>query len=286
MNDPASLQSILFWVARRAGLAPSGDNANLDPDKGREILTFVDDRLREGWDLYDFLETTPVEERVFRDPWDPTIVYPAGAVVWDPCSRQYFESLVTTTGSGLNNPTIWKATTGVTPRYIPWQQNGKNPIGACLGAWTANPYEDRSRRRMYYLISQRGLEFTLLPNAASVWLVYRIPYPGIGTDEWDAGLTYSKGDQVFSAPDSFVSLVDQNIGHDPATSPDQWSMFRIPYPFVRFVRQAAYADSLVVNGQNDKAQGELATAYGYLGQAFDDQTIRQGQRENWQGYVR
>jgi hypothetical protein len=63
-------------------------------------------------------------------------------------------------------------------------------------------------------------------------------------------------------------------------------LFRIPYPFVRFVRQAAFSDTLIVDGQNEKAPAELNTAYGYLSQEIDQQTVAQAQRQNWMGYSR
>jgi len=286
MNDPASLQSILFWVARKIGLAPDGDNANLDPDKALEILGFIDDRLREGWDLYDFVETTCVEERAFRDDYDPAKCYNQSDIVWDPCTRAYYQALLTQTGGPLSNASVWQPNPAVTPRWIPWAQTGKKRIGGCYGAWTRNPYEDPSRRRLHYQVSNRGLEFSLCPTTATAWLVYRIPYPGVAQAEWDPGTVYSIGEEVYQAPDSFVSLIDANLNLDPAISPEAWSPFRIPYPFVRFVRQAAYSDTLIVDGQNEKAPNELNIAYGFIQQAFDQQSIQQGQRENWQGYVR
>jgi hypothetical protein len=40
---------------------PSGNNENLDPEQAQEILRYIDDRLQEAWDMYDFLETTVLE---------------------------------------------------------------------------------------------------------------------------------------------------------------------------------------------------------------------------------
>jgi hypothetical protein len=54
----------------------------------------------------------------------------------------------------------------------------------------------------------------------------------------------------------------------------------------RFVTQAAFADTLVVDGQNEKAPDQLTQAFGFLSQAFDQQQLQQGQRDNWQGYFR
>lgn len=286
MNDPASLQSILYWVVRKIGIVPSGDNENLDPDKAYEILGFIDDRLREGWDMYDFVETTICEERAFRDDFDSEICYPKDSIVWDWCSRQYYQALLTQTGGPLSNASVWAPNPNVSPRWIPWNQTNKATIGACFGAWTKNPYEDPSRIRMFPAVSRRGLEFTLCKNTTTAWLLFRLPYPGIGLMEWDPALPYSQGDTTFASPDSFISLVDGNVNNNPAISPEKWQCFRVPYPFVRFVRQAAFSDTLIVDGQNEKAPAELNAAFGYLAQAFDQQNLQQAQRQNWTGYTR
>jgi hypothetical protein len=52
------------------------------------------------------------------------------------------------------------------------------------------------------------------------------------------------------------------------------------------VTEAAFSDALIVDGQNEKAPDILTMAYAFLGQAFDQQELQQGQRDNWQGYTR
>src|SRR5215510_162096 len=195
MNPPVSTQRILYDVARRAGLVPEGDNVNLDPDKAYEILGYMDDRLQEAWELYDFVEITLVEQRAFRDDFDPTLCYAQGDIVWDPCTQAYYQALAQTTGGPLSNAAVWQANPTVSPRWIPYWQTGKTPIGTCFSAWTKNPYEDPNKIRVQFLISARGFEFTTTSNLAFVWLVFRLPYPGIGRFEWSASSTYALGDK-------------------------------------------------------------------------------------------
>jgi hypothetical protein len=286
MNAAYPTQRILYDVARRMGLVPQGDDANLDPDKAYEILSFMDDRLRESWDLYDFVETTFCEQRAFAPDYDVSACYAASSIVWDPCSQQYYQACTLTTGAPLSNSAIWTPNPNVSPRFIPWQATGKTPIGACFGAWSKNPYEDPNKVRVQFLISNRGLEFTATSTVAFVWLLFRIPYPGIGLVEWNPSITYNTGDSGIDGTDSYISSVDGNLGQQPSLSPDSWTRFRIPYPLTRFVTQAAFADSLVVDGQNEKAPAELAKAFGYLSEAFDQQALQQGQQDSWQGYTR
>jgi hypothetical protein len=286
VNAPYSSQRILYDVARRIGLVPEGDDANLDPDKSYEILGFMDDRLREAWDMYDFIETTFCEQRAFAPDYDPTSCYPLNSIVWDPCTQQYYQALVMTTGAPLTNTSIWKPNPNVSPRFIAWQVPGKTPIGTAFGAWNKNPYEDPNKIRQQFLISARGLEFTATSNAAFVWLLFRIPYPGIGRSLWDPTTTYNLGDAAIDGTDTYISSVDSNIGKQPSLTPASWTRFRIPYPMTRFVIQAAFSDSLVVDGQNEKAPDELTKAFSYLAEAFDQQQLQQGQRDNWTGYFR
>jgi len=285
MNPPVSTQRVLFDVARRIGLVPAGDNANMDPDKAFELLGFIDDRLREAWETHDIVDTCFVEQRAFAPDFDATVCYPLGAIVWDSCTQQYYQALAQTVGGPLSNEAVWQANPQtISPRWIPWWQDGKTPIGTCYGAWTKNPYEDPNRVRLQFFPSTRGLEFTATSTATIVWLVFRIPYPGVGQSQWDPTVTYNRGDPTIDGTDTYISAIDANLAKEPSTSPDQWTMFRIPYPFSRFVTQAAFADSLVVEGQNEKAPGELNKAYAYLAQAMDSQDLQSGQLETWQGY--
>jgi hypothetical protein len=286
MNPAVSTQRVLFDVARLAGYVPSGDNVNLDPEKAQEILGYIDDRLQEAWDMYDFLETTVLEQRPFRPDFNPEVCYPLGAVIWDPSSQLYYQALAQTVGGPLSNAAVWAPNPTVSPKFIPWWESGRTPIGAAFGAWSKNPYENANRCRIEYLLSQRGIEFTATTNIGVVWLLFRIPYPGIGRDEWSASTTYNTGDACIDGTDSYISMVDSNLAAQPSISPDQWRLFRIPYPMKRYVCQAAFSDTLVTDGQNEKAPGELQKAFMYLQEAFDQQTIQQGQQDKWRGYAK
>ncbi len=287
MNPPISSQRVLYDITRRIGLVPEGSNTNLDPDKAYEILAFMDDRLQEGWEIYDFVETTAVEQRAFRADFDPEICYPEGEIVWDPGTQQYYQSLAQTIGGPLSNTSVWQANPStVSPRWIPYWQDGHTPIGVCYGAWSKNPYEDANRLRIDFDVTSRGLEFTRHTSLASVWLVFRIPYPGIGRAEWESSAIYNQGDSVIDGMDSYICLSDNTLGKQPSTSSDYWTRFRIPYCMARFVTQAAFADTLVVEGQNEKAPAELGKAYAYLQAAYDQQELQQGQLERWRGYAK
>lgn len=297
MNYPVATQTILFDIARLVGLDPV---TNFQPDAALEILGFMDNRLREGWELYDFLETTEIEERAFRPDYDPAICYNQGDSVWDPCSRAYYQAVNTGVGGPLSNSNIWTQSTAVSPCYIEWFQTGKTPIGSAFNAYNANPYEDKNAIEIPFVISRRGLEFipsfqpypgssssgySPLSASSTVWLFFRVPYPGLGMANWSASLFYNQGDAALFNGDTYHSLVDANLGQSPDVSPDAWRLFRVPYVLSRFVYKAAYSDTLIVNGQNEKAPIEEGKAYALLSQEFDKQTLQQRQETRFTVYT-
>ena len=155
----------------------------------------------------------------------------------------------------MTNPNLWTSSPSVSPAYIEWFQTGKTPIGSAFDAYTTNPYEDKNAVKIPFVISRRGLEF-VPAGRTTVWLFFRVPYPGLGMVDWDLAITYFQGDPVLFNGDTYHSLVDGNLGQSPDLSSSFWSLFRIPYVLSRFVYKAAYSDTLIVNGQNEKAPVE------------------------------
>jgi hypothetical protein len=279
VNPPVATQRILYSVARRAGLDPIGEDANLSQSKAREILGFIDERLREGWESWDFVEITPVEERAFADDYNPQASYGAGAIVWDWCSRAYYKALIPTVGGVLSNTAVWEQNVNPPyPRMIPWWQNCHTKIGTCFSAWNKDPYSNQNRVPVPFLLSQNGLEFSLSQVTQTIWLQFRLPYPGIGLDEWNSTETYNRGDTCYYNMDTYISLIDENLNQTPPAVQDaNWEQFRIPWVFKQFVTLAAFSDSLDADGQNEKAPGPLNAAYAALTQEYDKQTIQAGQ---------
>lgn len=282
MMSPVSTVKILYDIARRIGLDP---DVNLSPDQAEEILGFMDDRLREGWEMYDFLEITETEERAFRDDYDTEKCYLKGDYVWDPCTRMYYQALADGVGGPLSNENIWTPFTRISPCYIAWEQIGKTVIGAGFKAYNLNPYEDPSAQEIPFVISRRGLEFDPRTAPATVWVQFRLPYPGLAMFEWSATATYASGDAVIYHLDTYHSLASGNIGIPPDSDPALWELFRVPYVLAKFVQQAAYSDTLITNGQNEKAAPEEGKAYSRLSQEYDKQTLQQAQQVRFSVYT-
>jgi hypothetical protein len=282
MNPPVPTVKVLYDIARRIGLDP---DVNLAPDQAEEILGFMEDRLRESWEMYDFLEITETQERAFRDDYDINKCYAAGDQVWDPCTLKYYQAVSDGVGGPLSNAKIWTPYPNVAPCYVAWEQAGKTPIGAGFKAYNLNPYEEPYAQEIPFVISRRGLEFDPRTAPATIWVQFRLPYPGLAMYDWSATATYSAGDAVIYLGDTYHSLVSGNIGIPPDSSDVNWELFRIPYVLAKFVTQAAYSDTLIVNGQNEKAAPEEGKAYSRLSQEYDKQTLQQAQQQRFSVYT-
>jgi hypothetical protein len=103
--------------------------------------------------------------------------------------------------------------------------------------------------------------------------------------DWSAALLYNQGDATLFNGDTYHSLIDANLALLPDVSPDAWRLFRVPYVLSRFVYKAAYSDTLIVNGQNEKAPIEEGKAYTLLQQEFDKQTLQQKQETRFTVYT-
>lgn len=285
MNPPVSTQSVLYSTARRMGLVP---DENLSPDQAAEILMFMDDRLRESWEMYDFIENTTIEQRAFRDDYNPALCYNAGDIVWDPVSLYYYTAVQSGVGGPLSNTALWTQSGTVTPpAFIAWFQTGKTPIGTAFEAYTDDPYANLNAKKIQFAVSARGLEFVVTQVPATVFLYFRLPYPGLGQENWAGAISYMTGDQVLGSDGhTYISLIDNNVAIDPLnTGQIAWQKFPIPYVFSRYVIQAAFSDTLVTNGQNEKAAMEYQKATAYLNNEFDKQRLQQAQVERFSVFV-
>jgi hypothetical protein len=96
------------------------------------------------------------------------------------------------------------------------------------------------------------------------------------------------GDQTLGSDGhTYISLIDNNLGTDPMSSSATltWRKFPIPYVFSRYVIAAAFSDTLVTNGQNEKAGMEYQKAIAYLNNEFDKQRLQQAQTERFSVFV-
>ena len=100
-----------------------------------------------------------------------------------PCTRKYYQAVIDGVGGPLSNVNIWTPYQRISPCYIAWARTGKFSIGAGFKSYNLNPYENPNAQELPFVISRRGLEFDPRETPATVWVQFRIPYPGLAMFE-------------------------------------------------------------------------------------------------------
>lgn len=92
-------------------------------------------------------------------------------------------------------------------------------------------------------------------HGTTVWIRFIVSPPIYSSDEWNPSTTYNLGQRTYSpvTGESYISLVTNNQGNDPSTSPGQWMDILFPFALQDIVFRGAYADCLKEWGQNEKA---------------------------------
>jgi hypothetical protein len=296
--------SVLFSVARRMGLDP---NVTMTTPVAEAYLTYIDERCREAWERFDWTDLVIYERRAFEDPWQSTVAYSMGATVFDWSSMLYWTSLQV---SNLNNPpstspTFWGAAVMTAPFIIPTNQVTYNEIGTVFNVFAADPRSYTNPNSVGWEREQAGIilypdrvysdstpygpllvQGTPIPGQivgyngqfpTTVWIEYRIPYPGFATSYYSSSQTYEVGDLAFWNNDTYKSLAIQSAA-SPTQSPTTWQIIGFPYVLSEFVKKAAFVDALIDDGQHEKGGLEEPKAYACLDREYDKQILQQGQQ--------
>lgn len=170
----------------------------------------------------------------------------------------------------------------VLPSVVPFIQFGKGEVDTVLGVFATDPRNQPYPIGITYSISQRGIEL-LNTDLTNVWVHYRKPFPGIGSEPWVQS-TYNLNDITYYNGDSWFSVVNNNTSVPGADS--NWTQFRIQYDWVAGVLAYAYAMALEEDGQDQKAQTQYQKSSQLFVQAYDKETSQQGQTSFYNVIVR
>jgi hypothetical protein len=264
-----TVKSILDAVTRKLGLDPL---RNLNDDLARALLTYIHERTQDAWERYDWLDLTNYEQRAFAPDVDSVTNYNTGAVVYNPPDGNYYSSISGGIGSVTDFPANWTLTTP-SPKVIPFIQPGKTEIATVFGVFATDPRATACAIPVDYAVTSRGVElFTSCRN--TVWLEFRIPFPGIGIDPWSSTVAYSAGDVVYFAGNSYTAL----LGSTNVTPVNglTWQLFLVPKVLQNFIKSAAYGDAITEDGRAEQALAEYQKAENYLLGEYDKQTTQQG----------
>ena len=278
---------VLYSVASMMGLDPS---ANLETNAAMSILRYMDFRIREAWEFWDWTETLINDQRAFENAWNASSTYTIGQIVfyWGATgstgSLTYYQALgsVGANVSPPTNPASWLSMSLgnvnlplplTVPTYGQTNPTGGlyPEIGTVLDVTANDPYQNAIPVRVPWTRSAQGIQIfpqyttwsqtpivlaggsVIYPysNFNTVFILHRQPYPGFATQEWVSGMSYTIGNVVFYQTDSYQCI--QNTNSQAPSNTAFWTLVPFPYIFSSFVREAVYGDLLREDGQQEKA---------------------------------
>lgn len=298
-------QSVLYSVARRMGFDTS---SNLESNVALAYLTYIDQRCREAWELYDWTEFIVDRQCAFQPAWNPTSTYVTGNIVfdWTLGTLNYYKALQSVpANTPVTNITYWSPSPQlpvplIVPTYGQLSQAGSGAtfpeIGTIFGVYRNDPYQNQYPSAVPFNRTAKGvLIFPYLSaysnspvvlaggtitypylNLNTVFILYRQPYPGFATDAWLSTISYTSGNLAYYGTDTYQLTGTATVGLAPTSDLTNWTLVPFPYILSEFCKEAAYCDALIEDGQQQKAQARLPEAYARLMNEFDKQTMQQG----------
>lgn len=298
-------QSVLYSVARRMGFDTS---VNFESNVALAYLTYIDQRAREAWELYDWSEFIINQQAAFAPAWNPTSTYTIGNIVfdWTLGTLNYYQAKSSVSANvAVSNTTFWSPSPQlpmplVVPRYGQLNQAGSGAtfpeIGTVFGVYSNDPYQNQTPTPVSFNITARGIliypylsSYANSPavlgggavtypylNLNTVFILHRQPYPGFAMDAWLSTQAYAKGNMAYYNTDTYQVTGTATTGLAPTSDLTNWAIVPFPYILSEFCKEAAYCDALIEDGQQQKADMRLPQAYARLLNEFDKQTMQQG----------
>lgn len=246
------------------------------------VTEFLGDRIREGWEGFDWPEMVSVEERVFRPRW--SVLVPAEIVAGDLVFHAgvYWLALVDApAGEPAEGNSDWSETSDFA-RFVELDQPGLTPISEVVSVWESDPRRSKGAKPVLdWVLGRNGVEFPDEGTPNVVWVEFSLRVPVFTAAAWDAAVAYVAGDVVFHASECWVAA-SASTGSAPAAGNVVWVVQPVPHVLSRFAKRAAFADSLAEDGQQGKADRELREAYRALEDEWFKVVSRQGQGGRWQ----
>lgn len=243
-----TFKSVLEGAATRLGLAP----ADLQGEQAAALATYLEDRVRDVWELYSWPFARTTEARVYRPRWDD--VDGADLVTGDLVFHAdlYWVALSNAPGDEpADSSAQWDVATDF-ERYVLLEQPGKTQIAMVEMVWDSNPLLSRAPSVVEFSLSDGRIDF--LPDApAEVWMQFSKVAPRFSTSAWATGTTYAAGDVVYHAPDCYVAA-QGSTGQAPVAGANSayWTLQGFPHELSRCCVLGAIADCLNESNQHDK----------------------------------
>jgi hypothetical protein len=156
-------------------------------------------------------------------------------------------------------------------------------IGEFLRVWDKDPRVTTKVVEIPFLLDDTGAILrtfsghspTTAAAAPFVWLKFRTRRPQLTGDAWDSTKVYAAGSQVYylNGAQTVANFYTANTATAAAESPEsaaaKWDVVELPYIFGAYLKEGGFADWLVSDGQEQKAQTHEQMALNYLDMEAD-----------------
>jgi len=264
--------SVLSGCAIRRGYDPS----ELQPNQVAQIVEYINDRVKEGWNKYAWPDAIKVEERLFRPELIPTVAYEIGDEVF---FRGKYLVCIGSRGAGNS---VWDLQP-VLDRYVAYQQEGHTEIVDVLGVYCSNPRTTRVPERLKYSLSDNGVQVSL-DSPDKVWIEFTTQAPQFTSNYWSSTTDYTVGNVVFdeawknlNGTGECYKCISPNKNQQPNERSPFWKLIPFPKVLATFVRRAVDADMLREDEQFAKADAAERIANEKLEQEILNLTYKQNQ---------
>jgi len=271
-----TFKSVLYGVARKMGLEPE---VNFQSNQAAAFTQYINERIRESVESYDWPEFIKIEERAYRNAYSASTTYAVGAEVYYATTAKYYTCILISLNHAPTDTTYWTELTSFVP-YVALQQTGKTIIGECMACYERDPRLTLAPGEVDFVLREEGIVITESDAPATVFVQFRIPPPEYTSSAWAAGV-YAVGDLVYYSTTGDVYKCIQVTTNQAPTDTTYWTKVDFPYVLSSYVTQAAYADALDEDGQQEKAVAAENRAEKLLVREYDKLEMQQQQRRTY-----
>lgn len=212
--------------------------------------------------------------------YDPAQSYTLGSqITWGDTQLPYQALQAAPAGTNPGNTAYWGLLVPFL-RNIDYAQAWEdNVITEVRKIYDLHPWIRPEACQVPFIKTNQGL--ICRGSAPIVWVEFRLQAPRWAGPIYNNALSYAAGNQAYfnngSSSDFYQANTQTAPGQSPISAPSVWTLVGFPYVFRECAAQAAYADMLRIDGQQDKAGPELAEAMRLLRLEFDKLERQQGQ---------
>ena len=230
---------ILYPVAHLLGIDPALD---LNKDHARAWCSFINSRVREGCEAWEWPELEVTEERAYRSIFNPNRQVSLNEEVFYLPTFSYYQAIATPPLGALPTDPLYFEPITLTDYYIELNQAGRRPIDEMFGVWAGNPRTNgAAKMSLWYKPSEKGIDVWPC-GGQTVFIRYRIRPSHFTVEEYDPAKTYKRGESVYWTDGESHEALQTVTGHSPDEA-GYWRKIPMPYILAEFVKYAVAADA-------------------------------------------